>query len=370
MFHKLQLNFNPLIFFFILPMKTTTILRFGFTLVELLVVIAIIGVLIALLLPAVQAAREAARRMQCTNNLKQQGLAFHNFHDTREGLPPHHFVVGWYSLSFFGHLYPYLEQQTLYDIISQNPGVTGNIGNSWWKALSDSQQRGFGSVSAYHCPTRRSGVAIPTEFLTASWVHLGPQGDYASLITSDDGSDVVYYSLANAHTTNLLRGCRLPTGSSSSVPASWSPPTSFNSVTDGLSNQFLITEKFIPISKLGKVADAATDWNKGWDASYLSLSGMITNTYSRYAFISTKTAYIAKGPDDLNEAPNALSTLLPSFGGTHPGIVNFLLADGSVHSVSATIKQVEEFDSAGNPLFKSILRALSDVGDGHAVSLP
>ena len=96
-------------------MRRTT----GFTLVELLVVIAIIGILIALLLPAVQAAREAARRMQCANNFKQLGLALHNYHATWSSFP-----CGSTQLSKgkerFGHawpvfLLPYLEQQNLYD---------------------------------------------------------------------------------------------------------------------------------------------------------------------------------------------------------------------------------------------------------------
>jgi len=93
--------------------------RLGFTLVELLVVIAIIGILIAILLPAVQAAREAARRMQCTNNLKQIGLAFHNYHDTFRCFPPAYVDVspnsndeewGWAVF-----LLPYVEQKPLYE---------------------------------------------------------------------------------------------------------------------------------------------------------------------------------------------------------------------------------------------------------------
>ncbi|MDR1479073.1 MAG: DUF1559 domain-containing protein [Planctomycetaceae bacterium] len=102
--------------------------NFGFTLVELLVVMAIIGVLIALLLPAVQAVREAARRLQCSNHKRQVGLAVHNFHDTWNGLPPYN--VGLVSgdatlatngsLGFFGIILPYIERQALYDIIANS----------------------------------------------------------------------------------------------------------------------------------------------------------------------------------------------------------------------------------------------------------
>ena len=93
----------------------------GFTLIELLVVIAIIGILVALLLPAVQAAREAARRMSCGNNLKQMGLALHNYHDTYQAFPP----AGLYPIGATGkdwsaqaRLLPYIEQGNLQDLIN------------------------------------------------------------------------------------------------------------------------------------------------------------------------------------------------------------------------------------------------------------
>jgi prepilin-type N-terminal cleavage/methylation domain-containing protein len=90
----------------------------AFTLVELLVVIAIIGMLIALLLPAVQAAREAARRMQCMNHVKQMGLAIHNFHDAYSSLPPAHLGVS--KANLFVLTLPYLEKQAIYDIYTSH----------------------------------------------------------------------------------------------------------------------------------------------------------------------------------------------------------------------------------------------------------
>jgi len=108
--------------------------RAGFTLVELLVVIAIIGILIALLLPAVQAAREAARRAQCSNNLKQLGLALHNYHDALGSFPPGAIweggMYGGRRPNFHVHLFPYHEQRTVYDKLIWPSGIMWYGGNN------------------------------------------------------------------------------------------------------------------------------------------------------------------------------------------------------------------------------------------------
>jgi len=122
--------------------------RSGFTLVELLVVITIIGILIALLLPAVQAAREAARRMQCTNNLKQMGLALHNYHTTWALFPPG--IVGKRSrdtskrqLAWSLFILPYLEQQAIYDQFDQNLAYDH----------ADNDEATSHVIDAYICPS-------------------------------------------------------------------------------------------------------------------------------------------------------------------------------------------------------------------------
>jgi len=113
--------------------------RRGFTLVELLVVIAIIGILVALLLPAVQAAREAARRMSCSNNMKNIALAYHNYHDTYKKFPIYtNRVTGaggtcshWEGFSAHTMVLPFMEQQPLYDQIQQSLAVAPALHDGW-----------------------------------------------------------------------------------------------------------------------------------------------------------------------------------------------------------------------------------------------
>lgn len=142
--------------------------RRAFTLVELLVVIAIIGILIALLLPAVQAAREAARRTQCTNNLKQLGIGLQNYHDANKSFP---FGVGgtdlkaaappehnWGRASGFIPLLPYVEQQAMYDLIRSGGNKHPPYGPYAWSSWAPWNV----TLPALNCPSDAGGMRSST----------------------------------------------------------------------------------------------------------------------------------------------------------------------------------------------------------------
>jgi len=144
--------------------------RRGFTLVELLVVIAIIGVMVGLLLPAVQAAREAARRMQCSNNLKQLALGVHNHHDTYKRFPASNNDPRWQSklnggfvwdrLGFLTHLLPYIEQQALYEQIEPfHRG--GGVPWAFWDTSVDPRVPGpfATNIATLRCPSDTVQIA-------------------------------------------------------------------------------------------------------------------------------------------------------------------------------------------------------------------
>jgi prepilin-type N-terminal cleavage/methylation domain-containing protein len=151
----------------------------GFTLVELLVVIAIIGVLVALLLPAVQAAREAARRMSCSNNLKQLGLAMHNYHDALGSFP---FGFSDLEALWTAPILPYIEQQPLHStLIFQESGV-GN-----WDSGSANTIACSTPIGMFRCPSMPVPLFITNEGIT-NRVPVSYRGCAGSNVYSDDRS--------------------------------------------------------------------------------------------------------------------------------------------------------------------------------------
>ena len=152
--------------------------RSGFTLVELLVVIAIIGVLVALLLPAIQAAREAARRSQCSNNLRQIGLGILNYESAIGTLPPGSEVKvpdycsgsGCRGIPLFILIMPYLEQGVLPATLDQLINARNNNGWAWTLIASESDGVGATRIPSYVCPS------------TVNWPDLSPRRDYAGVV--------------------------------------------------------------------------------------------------------------------------------------------------------------------------------------------
>ena len=359
----------------------------GFTLVELLVVIAIIGILIALLLPAVQAAREAARRMQCTNNFKQIGLAVHNFHDAMKTLPPS--GIGHNSrLTFFGLILPYMEQQANYDrLVRPSIGLARN--NEWWMGLShpdvpagqemtDADRSGLSSLNTYLCPSRRASTSIPGNVTGKSSGDdnnpcSGPQSDYAIVhLFCPPESNSLWtdgfwwlYGDHNQFQRGPFRAAKLNNMNGPDDTANcntWKGADSLARLADGTSNQFLLGEKHIPLGRLNKCGPTEVDFG---DCSIFNTGSYRAGSYARsFAWKFNNGNPNVKNADAVEHylaMPKNFQDSAPmfhyGFGSYHTSVCNFLLGDGSVQSVSVTTRTFP------------ILVSYAMVDDGFSVSL-
>jgi prepilin-type N-terminal cleavage/methylation domain-containing protein/prepilin-type processing-associated H-X9-DG protein len=189
--------------------------RRGFTLIELLVVIAIIGVLIALLLPAVQSAREAARRMQCTNNLKQLGLAVHQYHDIHGVIPPCS-QGPVYQFSVLARIFPYLEQNALFQSLNFDLGLRAN-GNAPIRPENTTATQAV--VAVFLCPSDGSNQRVIDPALRP-FNYMGNAGSGLA----DDGATIPPTADGTIFISSILR---------------------FANVSDGLSQTALFSESCV-----------------------------------------------------------------------------------------------------------------------------
>jgi prepilin-type N-terminal cleavage/methylation domain-containing protein/prepilin-type processing-associated H-X9-DG protein len=302
----------------------------GFTLVELLVVIAIIGILVALLLPAVQAAREAARRSQCENNLKQMGLAVQTHVDALKRFPMGRNRYDQYAVSWAYYLLPYMEESAIYSAYI-NADRDDDTANS---------QTMRTPVATYACPSRRSAAAdrnfdnndappLPTA------LHCGSLGDYAAnagwdcmtgMKTTTDTTGAVYVLFGNYDPTKAG-----PIFSASRI--------AIRNVMDGLSKTLAIGERYLPPVP-ANTPQGMEDYSQG-DTAFIS------GDQPRTVFAGTQNG-MADGPND----PNFTSP--GEFGSAHTGIVQFLYLDGHVEAIENTIDKTD-------------LMALSTIAGGETV---
>jgi len=289
--------------------------RRGFTLIELLVVIAIIAILVALLLPAVQQAREAARRTQCKNNLKQIGLAFHNFHDAHDHLPTGardgagtsyaccnaQERRGW---SWSYQILPYLDQSNLYEIGKEDDP------NGTYPLVARH------GVKGYYCPSRRTPTAYGSGYYRCDYAGNGGERGTGGIAAapSDGQKGVLVRNTARAE----LR---------------------INDIKDGSSNTIMVAEKALHPDRHGSDGGDNEPWNNaGWDECVIRHGAAINSAGDEYGL---PPRYDTDAPTDTiavtDKGGRSWTNWHPFFGSAHQGGMNACLADGAVRLISYNI---------------------------------
>ncbi|MEW4564696.1 DUF1559 domain-containing protein [Bremerella sp. JC770] len=323
--------------------------RHAFTLVELLVVIAIIGVLIALLLPAVQQAREAARRMTCSNHLKQLGLAMHNYHDTFQGFPSGVILQtgsdasgsvdsywSWGSL-----ILPFMEQSAAHDVLQ--------VGR---QKLSDQITSGFDAAALNVLQTPIAGYRCPSD--TAPDLHMSSQCQ----IQDNSGSAV------DAATSNYVgnnqswrcggSGDHINIGNTSACSdvggMFWgNSNVSFRDVTDGSSNTLLLGERAWQISNPA-------------GGKYDCYAAQIYGVGGTSALSNNAKGVMANGDGGLNGVHYA-AACRRGYSSNHPGGAQFVLVDGSVRFLPETTPDIPNANK-DNVVFEN----LQNRNDGNVIA--
>ena len=327
---------------FIIPLwkRTPTFIRScrrGFTLVELLVVIAIIGILIALLLPAVQAAREAARRMTCQNQLKQMGLAFSLHHDAHR-----HFPTGGWGWSWVGdpdrgfersqpggwtyNILPFVEQKELH-------ALGGSDSTTKKAALATLFTT---PLALFNCPSRRAPVLYPKAVNPYNTNHVDAcaKGDYAVCVGATISAGPYPYSCSifggppnesagddpfypwHTDLDTLLSGI---SHERSLIRA--------NDIQDGMSNTVMVGEKYVNPDQYSTGLQPSD--NGGLYTGY-------SNDHSR-----------STGAAPMQDQPGYSAVGFCLFGSSHPTSCNFVFCDGSVHAIAYDIR-LEVYHRLGN----------------------
>jgi prepilin-type N-terminal cleavage/methylation domain-containing protein len=363
----------------------TTVHRPGFTLIELLVVIAIIAILIALLLPAVQQAREAARRTQCKNNLKQLGLAVHNFHDTYNALP--NLVNHSGGPTVFFHILPYMEQANMFQLYQGGAtnasavptSLEEHMDTNYQIILDGGRAASVVGIPGYHCPSYRSaavrtgaGTAGSTTITGVTNSSRGPKGDYAAVFLYRDANHATnpfskceendwwgHHNSFDGNATARQKGA-LAVGKTDTIHQSLATTDpiriraarkqagnrlGLRDIVDGTSNTLLMGEKY---------------WHQGeWDRT----GNLGSNNADGSVFVqdgnwqeynvarsirhpmSTKVSNVVN--DDCASAASTTHARGIGFGSWHTGTVQFVLADGSVRGLSENIDLTTQWKLGG-----------------------